>query len=167
MKKLIAVFAFLLIATPLLAQKPKLPKFIRRMLTEKDSSKQSSFFLLPVLSSAPETGVELGGSVLISFYTDTLHSDTRVSNIFGYATATTKGQSRFSLSTSNWAPHNNWHYIASVAYINFPFDFYGIGPNVYDVNKDHLGQKRTKFSFEADKKVGKYIYAGLVTGGFD
>lgn len=167
MKKLLTLFALVLVTSPLFAQKNLLPKFVRKMLFEKDSSKHSSFFLLPVFSSAPETGVEVGGSVLYSFYTDTLHNNTRVSNIFGYGTLTTKGQSRLSLSTTYWTPQNAWHYTAAVSYINFPFDFYGIGPNTYKANKDHLGQKRFKLNFEADKKLGKSIYVGLLAGGFD
>ncbi|QKJ30934.1 polymerase [Mucilaginibacter mali] len=167
MKKLIALIALALLATPLFAQKNLLPKFVRKMLFEKDSSKHSSYFLLPVLSSAPETGVEIGGSVLYSFYTDTLSNDTRVSNIFGYGTITTKGQSRLSLSTVYWAPHNTWKYTAGISYINFPFDFYGIGPDTYKANKDHLGQKRFKLNVEADKRFGKYVYLGFMLGGFD
>lgn len=150
-----------------LAQKNMLSKFVRKMLFEKDSSKHGSFFLLPVFSSAPETGVEVGGSGLYSFYTDTLHADTRVSNIFGYATITTKGQNRLSLSTSYWAPQNKWHYTASVGYINFPFDFYGIGPQTYKADKDRLGQHRFKLNFEADKRITKHLYIGAMAGGFD
>ncbi|GAB3913480.1 BamA/TamA family outer membrane protein [Mucilaginibacter boryungensis] len=167
MKKLLTLLVFILFTTPAFAQKNLLPKFVRKIIFNNDSSKHSSFFLLPVFSSAPETGLEVGGSALYSFYTDTVHNDTRVSNIFGYGTVTTKGQSRLSLSTTYWAPHNAWRYLASVSYINFPFDFYGIGPDTYKINKDHLGQKRFKLNFEADKKFGKYIYLGLMAGAFD
>jgi len=167
MKKLLLLSIFALLGTPLFAQKNLLPKFVRKMLFEQDSGKHSSFFLLPVLGSAPETGVEIGGSALYSFYTDTLHSDTRVSNIFGYATITTKGQSRLSLSTSYWAPHNTVHYTAGVSYINFPFDFYGIGANTLKANKSHLGQKRVKLNFQADGLVTDHLYLGFMVGGFD
>src|SRR6187402_1000331 len=99
MKRLLTLFILLITLTPAIAQKNLLPGFVRRMLFEKDTTRKSSFFLLPVLSSAPETGLEIGGSALYSFYTDTGHTNTRVSNIFGYATITTKGQERTSLST--------------------------------------------------------------------
>jgi hypothetical protein len=91
-----------------------IPKFIRKMYFERDSSKHSSFVVLPVLSSAPETGIEVGGAGLFSFYTDTVHHETRVSNIYAYATITTKGQNRLNLSTSYWTPQNNVHYTASI-----------------------------------------------------
>lgn len=167
MKRTLLLLSLLIALQSAFAQKNLLPKFVRRMLFEKDSSKRGSFFLLPVFSSAPETGVEVGGSALYSFYTDTLHSGTRVSNVFGYATITTKGQERLSLSTSYWAPQNKWHYIASVGFINFPSNFYGIGSNTVSANQDKLGLKRFKVNLEADKHIGKYLYIGMVTGGFD
>lgn len=167
MKKLILLLLLTAFLQPALAQNSFLPKFIRKMYLDKDTTKKSSFVILPVLSTAPETGVELGGAGLLSFYTDTAHRETRVSNIFAYATITTKGQSRFSLSTSYWAPQNKYHYIAAVSYINFPFDFYGTGNNTLKSNADRLGLKRFKVATSAEKKLGKYFYIGLVAGGFD
>ncbi|NCD70511.1 BamA/TamA family outer membrane protein [Mucilaginibacter agri] len=167
MKRLFTLLFLLTILTPAIAQKKLLPGFVRRMLFEKDSTRKSSFFLLPVLGSAPETGVEVGGSALYSFYTDTIHPGTRVSNVFAYATITTKGQERVSLSTSYWAPQNAWHYIAAASFINFPNDFYGIGNNTLKANQDHIGQKRFKVNFEADKHLGSNIYLGVVAGGFN
>lgn len=167
MKNLFLLILLLSAINTAKAQKNLLPKFLRRMVFEKDSSKRSSFFLLPVLSSAPETGFEVGGSGLYSFYTDTTKRGTRVSNIFGYATITTKGQERASLSTSYWALQNAWHFIAAISYINFPSDFFGIGNNTLKANKDRLGQQRFKLNLEADKRFGKYIYIGVVAGGFN
>ena len=167
MKKLILLLLLTAFLQPATAQNSFLPKFIRKMYFDKDTTKKSSFVILPVLSTAPETGVELGGAGLLSFYTDTAHRETRVSNIFAYATITTKGQSRFSLSTSYWAPQNKYHYIAAVSYINFPFDFYGTGNNTLKSNADRLGLKRFKVATSAEKKVGQYFYIGLVAGGFD
>lgn len=167
MKKLFTLFLLLVIATPATGQTKLLPGFLRRMLFQKDSTHRPSFFLLPVLSSAPETGIEVGGSALYSFYTDTLRPGTRVSNVFGYATITTKGQERASLSTSYWTPQNQWHYIAAVSFINFPSNFYGIGNNTLKADEDKLGQKRFKLNLEADKRVGEHVYLGVVAGGFN
>ena len=167
MKKLITVLLLFVLVQPLFAQVKILPKFIRKMYFEKDTTKKGSFVVLPVISSAPETGLELGGSGLYSFYTDTLGNDTRVSNLFAYATLTTKGQSRLNLSGSYWTPHNRYHFTASVGYINFPFDFYGIGNNTKKADADRLGQKRVRAVFAAEKKIGNYVYLGLVGGGYD
>lgn len=135
------------------------------MLFEQDSSKHSSFFILPVLASAPETGIEAGGSALYSFYTDTLDNSTRVSNIFGYITLTTKGQTRASITTNYWTPQNRYHYTGLISYINFPFDYYGIGNNTRKADKDALGYKRLRARATAEKRFGSNIYLGVIGGG--
>lgn len=166
MKRLLILLLLACATTqPIMAQK-WMPKFVRKMLFDKDSSKRSSFFILPVLSSAPETGLEVGASFLHSFYTDTLTPGTRVSSIFAYATVTTKGQTRFSITNHFWTPGNKWHYTTAASYINFPFDFYGIGPNTSKDTKDDIGQKRFKLNLQADKRLGKYFYVGLMVGGY-
>jgi hypothetical protein len=167
MKKLFLILLLIVVFQPVFAQRHLLPKFVRKMIFEKDSSKKASFVLLPVLSSAPETGLELGGSALYSFYTDTISPNTRISNIFAYGTLTTKGQSRINLSTNYWLPQNKYHYTASIGYINFPFDFYGVGNNTHKVDADRLGQKRVRLTFTGEKKFGNNIYIGVVAGGYD
>ena len=167
MKKLITVLLLSMGLQPVYAQMHLLPKFIRRMYFEKDTTRKGSFVLLPVISSAPETGLELGGSALYSFYTDTGSRYTRVSNIFAYATLTTKGQSRINISSSYWTPGNQYHFTGGVGYINFPFDFYGVGNNTVKADADRLGQKRVRITFTGEKKIGSRIYIGFVAGGYD
>ena len=55
----------------------------------------------------------------------------------------------------------------AISFINFPLDFYGIGDNTLKANQDHMGQKRFKLNFEADKNLGSGIYLGVVAGGFN
>ncbi|WP_374950576.1 polymerase [Mucilaginibacter sp.] len=167
MKKTFTVLLLLAACQAVQAQRRILPKFLYDMYFSKDSTKKASFVLLPVLSTAPETGLEIGGSALYSFYTDTVSRNTRVSNIFAYGTITTKGQSRLNLSTNYWAPQNKYHYTASVGYINFPFDFYGVGNNTRKADADRLGQKRVRVTATAEKKLGDNVYIGLVGGGYD
>ncbi|MFA6085150.1 polymerase [Mucilaginibacter sp.] len=167
MKKLLTILLVLIALQPVHAQRRILPKFLYDMYFSKDSTKKASFVLLPVLSTAPETGLEIGGSALYSFYTDTISRNTRVSNIFAYGTLTTKGQSRLNLSTNYWLPQNKYHYTASIGYINFPFDFYGVGNNTNKSDADRLGQKRVRVTFTGEKKFGDNVYIGLVAGGYD
>jgi hypothetical protein len=143
-----------------------IPKFIRKMYFEKDTTKRSSFVILPVLSSAPETGVEVGGASLYSFYSDTLQQGTRVSNIFAYATITTKGQNRLNISTTYWSPQNKYHFFAGIGRIDFPIDFYGIGNDTRKASADRLGQKRYRLLLEGEKQIAKNLYVGFVAGGY-
>ena len=138
------------------------------MYFDKDSTKKNSFVFLPVISSAPETGLELGGAGLFSFYTDTVvRNNTRVSNIFSYATVTTKGQTSFSISTTYWEPRNTWHYSAAISYIHFPFDYYGLGNSTRKEDAELIDEKRFKLNLGAEKQVAKNFYVGVVLGGFN
>jgi hypothetical protein len=167
MKKALALLIILSIAASITtASAQGIGRFFHKMYFEKDTTKRGSFALLPVLSSAPETGVEVGGAALYSFYTDTLHHNTRVSNIYGYATLTTKGQNRLNLSTTYWAPQNKYHYFAGIGRIDFPVDFYGIGNNTHKADADNIGQKRYRLLLEAQKQIAKNIYVGFVGGGY-
>lgn len=166
MKKVLAAL-FLVFAFQLLhAQVQTIRRIIKKMYFNKDTSKHSSFVLVPVLSSAPETGLELGGTALYSFYTDTTKR-TNVSSIFGYASITTKSQTNLTLTGTWWLPGNAIHISGSVGYMNFPFDFYGIGNATSLANQDKLGEHRFKLSFDAEQKMGSYFFLGLVGGGFN
>ena len=164
MKNLIAVVIVFTAFQTVSAQVSFLPRFIRKMYLNSDTTRKKSFVVLPVFSSAPETGIELGGTALLSFYSDTSDRNTRVSNIFTYASATTKGQQRFSLSTNYWTPQNKFYYTASIGYQNFPFDFYGIGNDTRLANADHVGEKRLKLNFTGQKLLGDHIYGGFALG---
>ena len=150
------------------AQVSSVYRFIKKMYFDKDSTKKGSFVVLPVLTSAPETGVEIGGAGLYSFYSDTIAvNHTRVSSIYPYVSITTKGQSHFSVSTNYWSPKNIFNYMASVSYINYPFSFYGIGNNTRKADAETVDEKRFKLNLGADKLITKNLYAGFVAGGFN
>ena len=149
------------------AQPRWVPGFLKRVLFTKDSSRRSSIIPLPVLSSAPETGVEIGASVVYSFYTDTIKRNTRVSNIFAYGTVTTKGQSRIDISSDYWLPGNTFHFQGDIGYINFPTNFYGIGSATHKADAELIQQKRFRLLFSGEKEVWKHIYLGFVSGGYN
>jgi hypothetical protein len=165
MKKLFAVFLITLSSLSLHAQVQTIKKIIKNMYFNKDTSKRSTFIYVPVLTTAPETGVEVGGSGLFSFYTDTVKK-TNVSNIFGYASITTKRQTNLTLNSTYWFPGNSLHLASAISFINFPFDFYGIGNATSNASKVVLGEHRFKLNLEAETKVGDYFLLGLVGGGF-
>jgi hypothetical protein len=149
------------------AQVNAVSRFIKRMYFDKDSTKKSSFVVLPILTSAPETGLEIGGAGLYSFYSDTVAANhTRVSNIYPYVSITTKGQSHFSVSTDYWSPKNTYNFTGSVSYINYPFNFYGVGNSTRKIDEESVDEKRFKLNLGADWQIAKNLYAGFVAGGF-
>jgi hypothetical protein len=149
------------------AQLSSLPKVIRKMYINTDTTRKKSFVILPVFASAPETGIEAGLTGLLSFYTDTVGRKTHVSTIYTYATATTRGQERFSISTNYWTPQNSHYYTATISYQNFPFNFYGVGNDTRLANADAISEKRFKLNFTSQKLLANHVYAGYVLGTFD
>ncbi|WP_299288488.1 hypothetical protein [uncultured Mucilaginibacter sp.] len=137
------------------------PRFIRKIFLEKDSSKRSSLLPLPLVAYAQETGLELGFAALYSFYTDTSHKNTKVSNLYLPVSYTFKNQSRISLKTDYWLPANSYHLTADIGYSNFPFNFYGIGNDTRSINKTLLTQKRFHAIAGAEKAVFTHLFLGL------
>jgi hypothetical protein len=138
------------------------------MYFDKDSTRKSSFVVIPILTSAPETGFEIGGAGLYSFYSDTVRAHgTKVSDIYPYVSITTKGQSHFSISTSYWTPKNLANYTGAVSYINYPFNLYGIGNDTRKADAENVDEKRFKLNLGSSWLITKNFYAGLVAGGFN
>jgi hypothetical protein len=168
MKRLVTTLILLLCLMQANAQVSSISRFIKRMYFDKDSTRKSSFVVIPILTSAPETGLEIGGAGLYSFYSDTVRAHgTKVSDIYPYASITTKGQSHFSVSTSYWTPKNLANYTGAVSYINYPFNFYGIGNNTRKADAEDVDEKRFKLNLGSSWFVAKNFYIGLVAGGFD
>jgi len=168
MKRLVASLTLLLLLSQAHAQVSSISRFIKRMYFDKDSTRKSSFVVLPILTSAPETGFEIGGAGLYSFYTDTARANrTKVSDIYPYVSVTTKGQSHFSITTSYWSPKNLANYTGAISYINYPFNFYGIGNNTRKADKEDANEKRFKLNLGANWLVAKNLNVGLVGGGYD
>jgi hypothetical protein len=167
MKKYLALLIALLYFQSAFAQVDFARRFIKRMYFDKDSSKKANLILVPALASSPETGLEVGGAALYSFYTDSvMHSVTRVSDLYGYAAITTKGQEKISINANYWTPQNKWHYLATASFYNYPFDFYGLGNNTLKANDEVIDEKLTRLLFTANTLIAPNLYAGFVAGGF-
>lgn len=154
-------FLMLLSASILMHSAFAQPKFIRKLLLEKDSSRKANFIALPGLGYAQETGFEFGASALYSFYADTVNTETRVSNLYASASYTTKGQSKIGIRADYWLSKNRYHLTAAMGYSNFPFSFYGIGNQTSAIDKDLLIQKRLYLNLGAEKLLAKHLYAAL------
>ncbi len=158
LKKLFALSLLILISSDGFAQM----KLIKKLLSnEADTTRGGSFLPIPALGYAQETGVEIGGAGLYSFYTDRKDSLNRISRITGLVTLTTKKQSNFSLKSDIWTPGNKYHITSEIRYRNFPFNFYGIGNSTLQVNEDPITQKLFRLNAGIEKMFFKNSYTGL------
>lgn len=158
LKRLFICALLLLLSEPGFSQM----KLIRKLFSnEADSTRSGSFLPLPVIGYSQETGAEIGGLSLYSFYTDRHDTLTRTSRISGVATFTTKKQSNFQLKSDIWSPQNKYHYTSEFRFKNFPFNFYGIGNSTFELNEDPITQKFVRLNAGIEKQFGKITYTGL------
>lgn len=129
-----------------------------------DSVRRNNFFPVPVVATAPETGLEYGFAAIYSFYTNKRDKDTRVSTIDFLGTHTTKNQTSVKLVSNIWTRQNRYHYYSEFRARDFPYDFYGTGANTLAADKDVIYEKRLRFIVGADKRIVSHYYIGLRIG---
>jgi outer membrane translocation and assembly module TamA len=140
-------------------------KLIKKLLSdEKDTTRKASFMPLPVFGYAQETGFEFGVGGMYSFYADKKDTTNRSSNIFSTASISTKKTFNFSLRGDYWSKGNTYHIIPLLRFKKMPFDFYGVGNNTAEINKDRLEQTQLKILFDLEKKLMKNAYTGVSLG---
>jgi outer membrane protein assembly factor BamA len=140
-------------------------KLIKRIFSnEKDTTRRASFMPIPVFGYTQETGFEFGLGSIYSFYMDKKDIENRSSNFFGAASYSTTGTYNLTLRGDAWTKGNNLHFIGEVRFKDMPFNFYGVGNNTLEANKDRLVQEMVKVSFDAEKAVARNTYTGISLG---
>ncbi|MXV49407.1 BamA/TamA family outer membrane protein [Pedobacter sp. HMF7647] len=153
-----SLLSLFLFATTCYGQK----KMIEKLLSnQKDTTRSSSFLILPALGYAQETGFEFGVGSIYSFYADKSDTTTRNSTLLGGVSVTTKGQFNFKIQPDIWTKGNKYHYMGELRYRNFPFNFYGIGDETNEADKDVLVQKLFRLEGSVEKRFAKHYYGGL------
>jgi len=89
----------------------------------------------PAVASAPETGLQLGLTVLSVFEPPASHR-ARPASLIATAIRSTKGQTRLSLEGEHWSPDNDRRLQGLLAWQKFPLPFYGIGSGAPSADKE-------------------------------
>lgn len=165
----IFVLVFLIIfsfqVVPAAGQKKLVDKLVHKFLSnDKDSVKKNTFFPFPVASLSPETGLEYGVAALYSFYLNKQDSITRVSTLNAMLTHTTHNQSKVKLVADIWSKENKYHYNAELRYWDFPYGFYGIGPETHSADREYIKEQKIKLAFSAERRIAPHYYTGLQAG---
>lgn len=106
-----------------------------------DSSATKATFL-PVIGSAPETGLQFGVAVLRT--TDRRDGGaTRPTVLMSNAVRTAKGQTRAFVDADYWARDNRWRVQGIAIAQQFPLGFWGFGPNTAEENRRNFTPRTT------------------------
>ena len=140
-------------------------KLIKRMLSEDvDSTRKASFMPLPLLRYSQEIGLEFGVGGLYSTYLDKKDSTNRSSNFSTVLSFSTQKQYNVSLKGDVWTKHNAYHLIGEMRFRSMPFDFFGVGNQTLEANKDRLVQNQVKAVFDVEKNILPFAYTGVSFG---
>lgn len=157
------ILVLLLNITPTFAQKRlwDIPIIKRLTSSTPDTSRKATLLVLPTLGYSQETGLEYGLSGMYNFYIDKTDTAIYTSNIIALASLTTQKQVNLKLESDIWTKNNDYHYITTLRYKKYPFNYYGLGALTRDNDKSVLTQNFIQLNFEAEKKVLKNYYVGV------
>jgi hypothetical protein len=125
------------------------------------SAASSRIFVLPYLGSAPETGLQFGGTVFrVRQPADT---STRPSTAQLFASYTAKHQSRVFAELDRWSAGSDWHVLSHLEWQRFPLPFYGFGDRTPQTAEEFY----TPTAFIASTLVQRRIQGPLyLLGGY-
>lgn len=163
LKNLSIYILLLLLTTPVYAQKKlwDLPIVKRLTSSTPDTSRKPTLLVLPTLGYSQETGLEYGLSGMYNFYVDRKDTTIYTSSLLALASLTTKKQINMKIESDIWTANNDYHYITTLRYKKYPFNYYGLGSRTRADDKTVLTQHLVQVNIEAEKKILKNYYAGL------
>ena len=164
MKKILSILILFTFYTASLGQEnPNLVQKITKKIfsSESDSSRAGSFFILPALAYAQETGLEYGFASTYNFYMDKKDLASKTSNITLIGTLTSKSQKKINLNTDIWTKNNDYHILLELRARDWPFNFYGIGNDTWKNEEDYIDQRLYRIKADIEKKVDKNLYIGI------
>ncbi|WP_228085021.1 BamA/TamA family outer membrane protein [Mucilaginibacter sp. JRF] len=132
---------------------------VHRLLNDTTSAEQASFTVYPTLGYAPETGVEVGASVLNLFRAknDSLN---RLSELQAFAFVTFNAQYGLWLDNAIYSDKDAWFFLGRTRIQRFPLYYYGIGPNTGGDNYAVVDAFNINFRQRVLRKVVDNFFAG-------
>jgi hypothetical protein len=108
-------------------------RYINSVINDTTGTEKATLTIYPTFATAPETGVEIGASIMKLFYAnrDTLN---RLSELQAFSFFTFKGQYGLILENAIYGDQDKWFFLGEAKIQQFPLSYYGIGPNS---PKDH------------------------------
>lgn len=109
-------------------KKSFLGRQVQRVLNDTTSANRASLTIYPTLGFAPETGVEIGASILKLFRAknDSLN---RLSELQAFTFFTFNAQYGLWLDNAIYSDKDKWFFLGRTRIQRFPMFYYGIGPD--------------------------------------
>lgn len=134
-------------------------RYVNSVINDTTSADKATFTVYPTFASAPETGVELGASLLKLFYAkgDTLN---RLSELQAFTFFTFKGQYGLVLDNAIYGDKDKWFFLGETKIQQFPLSYYGIGPNTPADNPARVDAFQVLFKQRVLRKLKSNFFIG-------
>ncbi|TDS17301.1 BamA/TamA family outer membrane protein [Sphingobacterium paludis] len=134
-------------------------RYVNSIINDTTSAEKSTLTVYPTFASAPETGVELGASILKLFYAkgDTLN---RLSEMQAFTFFTFKGQYGIVLDNAIYGDQDKWFFLGETKIQKFPLSYYGIGPNTAGDHPAVVDAFQVLFKQRVLRRIKKNLFVG-------
>lgn len=134
-------------------------RYVNSIINDTSAADKSTLTIYPTFASAPETGVELGASILKLFYAkgDTLN---RLSEMQAFTFFTFKGQYGLVLDNAIYGDKDTWFFLGETKIQQFPLSYYGIGPATAGDNPARVDAFQVLFKQRVLRKIKKNFFIG-------
>lgn len=158
---LLIVFSGCIVST-VTAQKLKdgwVGRYVNSIINDTTEAHKATLTVYPTFASSPETGVEIGLSLLQLFYANSDTSN-RLSELQAFTFFTFKGQYGLKLENAVYGDQDKWFFLGETKIQQFPLSYYGIGPNTPSSNPALVDAFQIQFKQRVLRKIKGNFFAG-------
>lgn len=113
---------------------------------------------LPAIGSAPETGMQLGATVLAVFEPAPMRH-ARPASVIATAVRSTKGQTRVSVDAEYWSAGNARRLQGALVWQRYPLPFYGVGVHAPESARETYTPTGIEATFTTQQRIDGAWYA--------
>lgn len=129
------------------------------LVAQADSARppRARTLVLPYLGSAPETGLQYGGTVFRVL--QPADPATRPSTWQLFASYTAKSQAKVFLEQDHWSTGNHWRVTSRLEWQRFPMPYFGIGDETPDLAEEIYTPRGVIASASVQRRIRGPLYA--------
>ena len=136
--------------------------FSQNDTTIKVIPKTHNMLVLPLVSRSIETNWAFGVAGSATFHIKSGGENTRTSNLQALTLYTLRHQFIAAINGSIYFPGEQFILNQQISYSFFPDEFWGLGKNTPDSNKEHYSYKQFYVYLHPQYRVGKNMFVGLL-----
>lgn len=134
-------------------------RYVNSLINDTTEASRPTLTIYPTFASSPETGVELGASILKLFYANA-DTTNRLSEMQAFTFFTFKGQYGIVFENAIYGDQDRWFFLGESKIRRFPLSYYGIGPATTGDNPALVDAFQILFKQRVLRKLANNLFLG-------